>query len=645
MMEDILDAGGNYAPPITPENKQEDSDYLAEVWLWFSRMYVIRYQSLQLLGGNNIQQFWDNSVVDYSALTADRDDNNPVVPYTSSVSRDKANVFIAMMAARMYFPSVTAQNSEQGTDKIVTRIAKPLLQWASDNDGFPDESGMLKNCRYIHKLVVEGTVHVQDDVTKDGLMSSLVPNEEIFIPNFWTSSIEKQPIVIRAQLNITWGEAEAMFGHLDKWKYVQRNGGWLQQLFVQYPELKNVFEGIIFNDKATILWVQKKATNQQIKELKKKGKLDKDAKRAVFYNILVNNVLLFPVDNLSPYKDGYYSIKKGIFEPMAKTEFYYGNSMPNKISEDKRWIDAWKTMMRFLAKQNALRPMQNLGGGDFDDTVYLPGQVTNVDDGIALAKIDGIGDGINASHVQMLRLAQEEINMGTVSNVTGGQFPESKETATASAIVAGNARQLMDNFTREVVFFHQARAVPLLMRLFQFLPRRDIKKLSIPEQMLKDGTKGSLEIIFKKLPKMSPDEMLQESSNIRNQEQASRKNKSPKDLVFVDPEYIKNITFYVRSDAATATMDEDGQRAQRFERLMPVLLQNPDIFDRKSVGREIIQMNDLSEDIISQSNSQPSQPGMQQQGQQPQGNPAQPQGTPGPATAPGPRTIGQVPQL
>lgn len=633
MLTDILDVGDEEKSELVYDGGQEDSDFMGEMWLWFSRMYTIRYQALSLLGGRNIQQFWDDSVVDYSALTVGRDENNPVVPYSTSISRDKANTFIAALASRMYFPSVTAQNQQQEEDRSITKISKPLLQWASDNDGFPDESGMLKNCRYIHKMVVEGTVFVQDDVTPDGLTSQLVPNEEIFIPNFWTQSIEKQPIIIRAQLNLTYNEAEAQFGGLERWKYVQRNGGWMQALFIQYPELKNIFDGIIYEDKATVLYVQKKASHKQLKELKRKGKIPKDAKRACFYNILVNNVLLFPCDNLSPYKDGYYNLKKGIFEPMAKTEFFYGNSMPNKVSEDKRWIDNWKTMMRFLAKQNALRPMQNLGGGDFDDTVYLPGQVTNVDDGIALQPIAGIGDGINQSHVQMLRLAQEEINSGTVSPVAQGQIPDEKQTATASSIVEGNARTMMDNYTREVVFLQQARSVPLLMRLFQFLPRAEIKKISIPEQTLKDGTRGNLEVVFKKLPKMTEDEQLQASMDVRMQEVNSRKAKNPKDLVFINPEYLKDITLYVRSDAASAVMDQQGMVAQRFERMLPLMLNNPE-FDQKGIARTMLQMNDLDEDLLGKGQPQGGQPG--QAPEMPQINQA---------ATPRPGNMAQVPTL
>lgn len=664
-MEKILSGGPEDTKGEIYPGSVDDAGYTCEVWEQFGRFYRIRNQSLDILGGRNIQGFWDDSVEDYSAITFNQSDqNNPVVPYSSSISRDKANVFIAQMAARMYFPSVSAQNALQQTDNVLSRVSKPLLQWASDNDGFPDENGMLKNCRYIHKLVVEGTVHIQDDVDRDGLHSQLVPNEELYIGNFWQPSIEKQPLLIRAQLNVTWGEAEALFGDLDRFQYVQRNSGWLGLMYLQFPELKQIFDGIIYEDRASILWVWKKATHNQLKELKRLGKVKKSAKRACFFNVMVNNILMYPADNLSPYRDGYYPIKKAILEPMAKTEFYYGNSIPNKISEDKRWIDAWKTMMRFLAKQNALRPLQNLGGGDFDDTIYLPSHVTNVDDGIALQPIPGIGDGINQSHVQILSLTQAEIDRGSVSQLQAGQPEGGRMSATASSILEGNARQLMDNFTREVVFLQEARSVPLLMRLYQFLPRADIKQISIPEQTLRDGTRGNLEIIFKHLGKMTKDEELIQSMKMRMEEQGARKAKNPKDMTYIDPTYLENITFYVKSDASSAAMDQDGMRAQRFETLLPFLLQNPDIFDRKGVGRQLVQMNDLPDDLLTEEspNAPSGQPGQapQQSGKpgQPQGQPGQPPqmntpnqpqmrgvGGPGAASPPNPSNPLKVPQI
>ena len=606
MLPDLLHGTVEETEQKTLDMSEDESKFVGEIWRAFGAMYALRNEGLDILNGATLQQFWDRSVFDYSVITGEKvDANDPVVPYSSSISRDKANVFIAALASKLYFPSVTAQNSEQEIDKTVTRIAKPLLQWATDNDGAPDENGHVKMCRYIHKMVVEGTCFVLDTVTKDGLDSQMVPNEELYVPNFWQNSVQKQAMLIRNQMNLTYDEAEAMFGHLERWKYVSRTDMWTNT-YAAFPEFKNNFEGIIREDRASILWVWKKASNTELARLKKEGKVKSKAKRACFFNLIINNVLMFEQDNLSPYRDGYYPITKMIFEQMGKSEFFYGNSLPNKIREDKGWLDNWKTMLRFLTKQNALRPLQNLGGGDFDDSVYLPGSVTNVDDGIALAKIDGIGEGINSSHVQMLQLAQAEIERGSVSPVSGGQNPEEKQTATASSIVEANARQQMSLYEREVVFFCQARARPLLMRLFQFLPRRDIKKIAIPEQTLSDGSRGTLEVVFKRMPAMTETEMLQLSSDILQEQKASLKSGSPKEKQFVDPEYIENVEFYCKSDAASATVDAEGALRGRILQDMQLLLSRPDLFDAKAVARKFLQAFNYDDTMLAKGQEQPS---------------------------------------
>lgn len=606
-----------------------EREFVDSVWRDFADMYAVRREGLEILGGRTLEQFWDQSVYDYAVITGENTDpNDPVIPYASSISRDKANTFIANLASKLYFPSVSAQNSDQEMDKVMTRIGKPLLEWAHSNDGFPDENGHLKMCRYIHQMVVTGTCFVMDNVTKDGLYSQLVPNDELYVPNLWQHSIQRQPMLIRNQMNLTWGEAEAMFGHLDRWGYVDKSDKWMTA-YASFPMFKNNFEGIVEENRATILWVWKKATGKQLRDLKKAGKVKSGAKRACFHNLIINDVLMFPEDNLSPYRDGYFPITKMIFEPMAKAEFFYGNSLPSKIREDKSWIDSWKTMLRFLAKQNALRPLQNLGGGDFDDSIYLPGAVTNVDDGIALAKIEGVGEGISQSHVQMLRLAQEEIERGSVSPVSEGQNPEERQSATASSIVESNARKQMSNYEREVVFFCQARSVPLLMRLFQFLPRRDIKRLSIPEQTLFDGSRGNLEIVFKKLPPMTGDERLQKSMDIYLEQETAKREKNPKELVFVDPSYLDELTFYIKADAGSAAVDAEGTMRFRLLQDMQLLLGRPDLFDSKAVARKFLQTFSYDDTLLAkgQENATPvaappgsmAQPQLQPQIKQPLG--------------------------
>src|ERR1035437_3454206 len=170
----------NFAPDA------EMSKFITDCWDDFVRMYRVKVQSQDILGGSNLQAFWDASNSDYGVLVPQAAQNDPVKQYVSTISRDKADVFISNLTQELFYPSVTAVNMENKIDKVLSKVSRALLEWAHNHDGFPSESGHEKMARYIHKMVVEGTVHIQDDVTPDGrLESSLVPNEEILLDTFW----------------------------------------------------------------------------------------------------------------------------------------------------------------------------------------------------------------------------------------------------------------------------------------------------------------------------------------------------------------------------------------------------------------------------------------------------------------------------
>src|SRR3990167_6904578 len=168
-----------------------------------ARMWQLKEEKQDILNGRNLQDFWDDSCLDYAAITPKAELNDPVVRYSSTISRDQADVFISSLVNQLMDLSVTAQNKDQEIDRVISRVSRAILDYVHKNDGFPSESGYQKMVRAVHKMVVEGTVHIQDDFTKDGLESTLVPNEEILIPNYWQTDLQKQSILARIQNKIS----------------------------------------------------------------------------------------------------------------------------------------------------------------------------------------------------------------------------------------------------------------------------------------------------------------------------------------------------------------------------------------------------------------------------------------------------------
>lgn len=579
------------AEPFSPSD--EDRKAVFEAWDDFRLMWQVRTMGLSILGGRNIQTFWDDSCTDYAVIVQPGQPNDPVVEYASNISRDRADVFIANLTKNLMYPNVTAQNNQQEIDRTIGRVSRSLLEWAHNNDGYPSETGHQKLTRYIHKMVVEGTVHVQDDVDKDGLDSKLVPNEEIFIPNYWQPDIQKQGKLIRARINVLWEEAETMYGQLPNWKYVQP--GYADWWFYQRPAFKEQWQGIIMYDRVQILEKWQNCTQKEIKELISKGRLPKGCKRAKWYNLFINEIPMFPYDTLSPYKDGLYPISKGIFTEFAKPEFYWGNSLPNKCRQDKLWLDGWKTLLRYKGKLNVGRPLQSLNGNFVDEDIIVPFKITPVTEELELKPIEGVGDPITQADVQLYEMAKAEVMEGTVAPQNNIQ---ANQKATNAVIMENNAQIQLDALSLKVAFLVQSRTYPILYRLFQFLPRNTIEKISIPDQKLRNGKRGTLEVIFKKLPPMTKDERMHKSKEIYFEEKEARKKGNAKEVQYIDPEYLRDCNLYLKTDPRSVFENNSDIDTAKFNQSMNLVLSRPDLWDSNEAARIYVEKNDLPEELL-----------------------------------------------
>lgn len=578
----------------TPEERRFVSDW----WNEFMLLWQMKNAPQDILGGRTLQSFWDDSTRDYAVIPDQLEDpNDPVQPYVSSIARDKSDVFISNMVGQLLYPSVKAVNGQNEIDKTLSRVSRSLLEWAHMNDGYPSETGMAKNIRYVHKMVVEGTLHIQDDVSKDdALVSSLVPNEEVFVPNFWEPDIQKQSHLIRAQLNVTWENAERVYGDCDNFGFVapQFTDFW----FIQRPEYKQIFQGIIRTRRVQVLHVWKSLSRAQLQKEKDAGRLPKNAKRAKYYNVLINDIPMYPVDNLSPYKDGLFPMSKGIFATHAKSEYYWGNSLPNKIRYDKKWLDAWKTLIRYKGKLNVLPPMVSLNGNFVDEEIMLPSKITPITEELQLKRIEGVADPISQADVMLMDMAEKEIDRGTVSPSMSGQMPTKRMTKAEAQISDMNAKQLMDIFSLQLAVLAQSRSFAILRRLYQFMPRSKVETITISDQKLGDGLRGDLQVVFKRIPSMSKSEAALTSERIYKQEIKSRKAKEPKDLVFIDPSYLEDINLFLHADAASLLEDKDEIKKAAYRQNVQLYFSRPDLFDQAEVARQFVRANDDPEELL-----------------------------------------------
>jgi hypothetical protein len=615
-------------PPLEAMKRGQDAkakenrtlNYIGEQYSAFLKMYTAYNMRLPILGGRKLLEFWNDSVRDYAVLAAEADDaNDPVEAYQSTVSRDKTNALCSELQSKYFYPSVVAQNSEQSIDRTMGRVGDAALYWAFRQDGWPAESGQQKGARIIHKGAVEGTAFTLDVVTEEGLDSQLIPNEEIFFPNMWQPNIQLQSRVVRVRLNMDVGEAEEEFGAMPEWDKVDTTGGWTSAFIIQYPELKGIFDGIVQSDKVSAFYIWRRASQDELESLKKDNRVNKWAKRAWFYDVIVNNVSMFGPDNVSPYKSGFLPISKMIFEPMAKTEFAYGNSVPNKCREDKRWKDAWKTNLRWRGKLAGMPPQLVIGGHLDGEEVMLPAQFTSLPKDVDVKQVPGIVP-ISNTDITLMNMADEEISRSTME-----ETPKGAETARTAMIQQSNAKAMLAPFAQQLAFFSASRSFHILTALFQYLPKGDMKKIAVPDQTLDDGLTGTFEVVFRKPEEVLADEVdddelktqmadyaeagqkpeegdvrkLMHSAKLKADGDRSRKNGNPVDRVFVDPGYLSDLKFYLFSDAASGLQDKDAMAQANMQADMPLMLQDQTgSLVPREVWREYVKIRGYSERML-----------------------------------------------
>ena len=588
----------------------EENAFVLTVYRDYFRDRAIKEDSYDILGGRTLQQFWDRSNWDYNVLVDDNDTNDPVVPYATTISRDKANTFIGNLTISLVYPSITAQNQNQEIDHVVSGVGRPILEYSYDNDGAPSENGHKKTVRAVHKMVIEGTNHVQDDWIDGKLFSQLVPNEQVFIPNFWQPDIQLQAHVMRVQDDVTFREAEREFGDLPNWKYVK--AGFINTLDVQDPAFKTELEGLVSEDVVQIIRIWYDIPKKEFKRLG----IPKKQKRAKLFNVVINGVLMFKTTNLSPYKHGLYPLTKGIFEHFSKAEFYWGNSMPNKAKEDKKWLDGWKTLIRHKAKLSAIPPLLTFNGSLVDEDVYVPGRNTQAPAGMKaedIAVVPGINTkGVEQGDIAIMNMAKSEIDEGNLSPQAAGGEGKS-QTAREAIIREQNEQKILGAFGLQVSFFLQSRAFPILKMAFQFMPRKKIKKLVIPDQKLEEGKQGNLEIVFEKPEAMTGKELLQASRDIRQEEFKAEKEGRPKKIVKINPEYLNNLDLYVKQIADPRPIPTGALRELRAREKWAMYSSAPAIFNVLAAARKLVR--ESGDDESEMINKQPQTP------QQPQATP------------------------
>lgn len=597
--EKLLTEQEVYVPP-----DEETTEYIAKIYDDFRIDAELRQRQFRIFNDNSIETVWAESLNDYLAFVDSVAPDDWVYPYVSTISRDKVLNEVALVLANSPRPSIVAQNKEQGIDREVARVLKIASEYAYRTDGFPSNSGKRKRLGYCLNQVMYGTVHVQEDMIDGSAVRTLVPNEEIYIPNLWQTDIQAQSHVLRVTNNVTYDEGRLDFGHLPNWKYVIP-GSYENWAWTGLDEWKNYDNGVAIEA-------------ERLQIIRAWYPAQKRGKPSWYWNVIINGVPMYSWNKKSPYKHGYINIAKETFEDF-ETQCYWGQSLTWKVRHDKKWKDGWKTMMRAKQKLSIVPPFIAWNGLSISEDVIVPNKVTEMTGNPANLTLvhPEISKGITSADVSMMQMADEEIERGTQANIVSGAEPSgtptARQIATQAAFAQINQGPTIDRFFNLEATLDYFR----IHNIVQFWPKKkheELSKISVPNAQLTGGRKGSFEMLFRPLPEMNEEEILSVSHAIRESEEESIKRKEPKEVAIIDPSYLRELTLYVMIEEKPVTDIEFVKELDAYDRLS----KNP-LTNQEELLRDLVRALGKDEDRLIQKREEvapPAAPASQVQGVQ-----------------------------
>ena len=530
--------------PLLWQPTGEEQEFLSQIRRDWNNAENQKNRSWRQLRDINVNTFMQRS----------RDHYNGYVPPASVIddewksrafkrkTRNKVTATVAGFLASGVGIDIGAQNFGERLDRKMSEVVDDLYEWSLERENF--DYTLL---RAFMEMIITGTVHMQEEIVWNerevkeitdinfetgevkfekntrtefkGTKAEFIPNDELYPGDAWTHDIQDQPYVIRRKIT-TYEDAMRSFDKFDNWEFVMPG----TRKFLAASgngEGSNDAEdnGDEDSNEVEVVWYWSKADD--------------------IFAIIVNSVLLTPVDNPFPYPHKQYPIAKSVFETFADSRFYWGDSLPNKNWDDQEVTNQlWNMFIdstKLKNKPPLFTPNAELAGTD----LIIPGAISASEDSDKITTIPEITRGVSNSEFNMLQLIENQIDENTLDPLLGGQTPSGDPTATEIRAIIGASERtqgLNDQFIGNFLIQHARLRIP---NLLWFLSH-DEEYQKIVLDKVKGGSKGGKRIITFALPGdiPTPDELFKAETLLKQKGM-------PMDFVFVDKDQIENYRFHI----------------------------------------------------------------------------------------------------
>lgn len=586
----IMNAASGYQP--SPAVRQRTAEVISD----FTKANLLRNKPYREFNYVSLVDRINLDLISWNQLTGESTDD-PAESWRSTayrpIVRNKIISILAQLTASIIYPQVYAQNSDDEEDRDGAMVMRDIMEWVQEKYDYDKTfvnsvlNALISPASFIHQQYTEvyrkikemkdnGTWTVKEvfDELYSGFRACVVPCDEIWIADFYTHDLQKQPYLIWRRV-VPYSIAKNMYGNRENFSYVRPGVQFLlsddQNLFYE------VYDEDLSGDLVEIFTYYNRDADLQLE--------------------FCNGVLLSDVDQPNPRKDKKYPFVKSGYE-LIDTRFFYYKSLCFKTQPDE---DVVNTLYRMIIDGTYLQimpPAVVFSDEMIDSQVMVPGGVTTISDPNPNASFQTLASNNNlTAGFNMLEKVESSISESTADNLLGGAQPGGDPTAFEVSRLEQNSKIMLGLFAKMIGFMVKDLGELIIGDIIQFATVGQVMKSSGPAVRMKfakfilpektiDGKTKSRRIEFDMdLPdEMTEEEIFNHSAQIAEQEQ---KLDDKTQIIKVNPTLFRELQFrvVVRPEAISPKSDI-LQKALNLEEY--ALAMNNPLTDKEAVTRDLL---------------------------------------------------------
>jgi hypothetical protein len=522
--------------PLVYEPTEEEIKVRKKVYDDFSVMRDLRNQRYKYFNDRTLKEFIDDSELRLSNYVPTREEQGKEewqANFSHPVTSNKMNAILASVALDVPEVRIVARNEKNDQSLKRAYIIKNLVKHSYDKDDKEEQvyfegwetagkgtciiyDGYQKQKAKRKKITsydpYTGKVEFTEESieTKNGCVEFIVPLENIFIWNFYIPNIQDQPKLCWVE-SMGREEAKAEFGKYPNFKFVKDQ----KKMLSKDIQARYFYEA----------WASRVKGSSPYEIVRYYNRFNDH------HVILANGVVLYDGPMLLGRKQKVYPFAKTVYS-LFSADFFYGNSLPNKMMGEQDVINALYNMSVDKTYKSMV-PSLLIGNQNKDD-FDLEDPYISLDTKIYVQDINAVKQlefqGINNADVKMIDLISRGLDLTTVdSNQQGVQGRG--VTAREVVISNENARKLKGTFymflTSLWIQKIKLRIINILTWYTKVEQQKELgkdmwdkyKKYIIENADLGDGKKGTLEVNIAKDESELPTEgMLDQRSQDKSKE-------------------------------------------------------------------------------------------------------------------------------